>query len=245
MEPLPAHSRPQGATLDATVTSIRRATPNTRIVRVRPERVPFVYRAGQAAEISPQSADAFAPFSTASAPEDTAVDGCLEFLVKIDGHERWGEQFGPLKRGQRLRLRGPFGRFILPDKVADGFIALIAGGTGIAPLRAMIRHARARALGVSFRLLYSARTPADFAYRRELAGMARRGELELVLKATRDVPQLWKGERGRITRAQLAPLAERNPHLCFVCGPASMVDDVPRMLVELGVDPSRIRIEEW
>jgi ferredoxin-NADP reductase len=120
----------------------------------------------------------------------------------------------------------------------------IAGGTGIAPLRAMIRQARSRADG-TFRLLYSARTPLDFAYRRELCGMARRHELELLLTATRDATNTWRGERGRITTTQLSTLVVDPNTLCFVCGPASMVEDVPRMLRGLGIERTRIRIEEW
>jgi ferredoxin-NADP reductase len=213
---------------------------------VRPARTPFAYRAGQAAEIGPQTADALTPYSIASAPEDTARDGCIEFLVKVDAHERWGNAFDPLARGQSLRLRGPFGRFTYPDSVRGGHCLLIAGGTGIAPLRSMIRHARALRSGATFTLLYSARTPDDFAYGRELRGMARRGEIRLTLTATGHAPARWRGSRGRITKAQLAPLVEEErPHLCFVCGPASMVDDVPRMLTDLGIDRSRIRLEEW
>ncbi|HEY0876505.1 MAG TPA: hypothetical protein VGD94_23730 [Vicinamibacterales bacterium] len=232
-------------TLNATVTSVRRATPSTRIVRVRPSRTPFVYRAGQAAEIGPADANTLTPYSIASAPEDTARDGLVEFLIKVDSHDRWGDNYDPLRRGQSLRLNGAFGRFTFPDNVTRGRFLLIAGGTGIAPLRSMIRHGRALGEKIEFRLLYSARTPADFAYRSELVGMARRGEIELTLTATRDVPPRWRGERGRITKALLAPLTNEQPQLCFVCGPASMVEDVPRILVELGLERSRIRIEEW
>jgi len=108
----------------------------------------------------------------------------------------------------------------------------------------MIRQARGRVDGI-FRLLYSARTPLDFPYRQELCGMARRGEIELLLTATRDATNRWRGERGRITTAQLSALVVDPDTLCFVCGPASMVDEVPRMLRTLGIDRTRIRIEEW
>jgi ferredoxin-NADP reductase len=55
----------------------------------------------------------------------------------------------------------------------------------------------------------------------------------------------WRGDRGRITRDRLARLIDTPETLCFVCGPASMVDDVPPMLRDLGVQEARIRIEEW
>jgi NAD(P)H-flavin reductase len=223
---------------------VRRATPSTRILRVRPQLRSFSFRAGQGAEIGPAAGGGMAPYSIACAPEDQARDGAIEFLVKVDAHGRWGDDFAPLRHGQTLRLRGPHGRFIFPDLPVEREFLFIAGGTGIAPLRAMIRHARARVDGM-FRLLYSARTPGDFAYRTELRGMARRGEIDLTLTVTRDVTGEWKGERGRITPAQLSALIVDPATLCFVCGPASMVDEVPQLLRALGIERSRIRIEEW
>lgn len=228
----------------SSIVSVRRATPSTRIVRVHVGVESFSYRAGQVAEIGPAGALTTVPFSIASAPEDTAQDGVVEFLMKVDAHGRWGDYFAAPRRGQALDLKGPLGRFVFPDVCGERQFLFIAGGTGIAPLRAMIRHARATVPG-TFRLLYSARTPLDFAYRRELCGMARRSEIGLTLTATRDVTEKWKGERGRITRAQLAALVDDPATLCFVCGPAAMVDDVPRMLQDLGIDRSRIRLEEW
>ena len=206
--------------------------------------MPFTFRAGQLAELGPVDARELSPYSIASAPDEAARDNAIEFLIRVDAHQRWGDGFEPLRRGQRLRLRGPFGRFTFPDHPLEREFIFIAGGTGIAPLRAMIRHARARVEG-TFRLLYSARTPDDFAYRQELAGMARRGEIELTLTATRDVHQGWRGQRGRITKAQLAALIHDPSAACFVCGPATMVDEVPQMLRELGIDRSRIQVEEW
>jgi len=228
----------------ATITSVRRATSSTRIIRVGIDPRVFRYRAGQVAEIGPVSAPTLAPFSIACAPEDTARDHELEFLVRLDALGRWGDQFPAPRRGQQVGVRGPLGRFVFPERCTERRFLFIAGGTGIAPLRAMIRHARASVEG-SFRLLYSARTPLDFAYRKELCGMARRHEIELMLTTTRDVTDKWRGERGRITKTQLAALLDNTATLCFVCGPATMVDDVPRMLRSLGIDQSRIRVEEW
>ncbi|MGB2717997.1 MAG: hypothetical protein WBC51_27670, partial [Vicinamibacterales bacterium] len=93
--------------------------------------------------------------------------------------------------------------------------------------------------------LYSARTPDDFAYLAELRKLVSEKKLDLAITATREVPLRWRGDRGRITRERLTTLIDTPETLCFVCGPASMVDDVPRMLRELGVEEARIRIEEW
>ena len=227
------------------VCSVRRATPSTRIVRLDLRDEPFSYRAGQVARLGLPGNDLLVPYSIASAPEDTAKGRFVEFLIKVDAEERWGESFPPFRRGTHLTLKGPFGRFTFPERPAERHFLFIAGGTGIAPMRSMIRHARAIGHRGRMSVLYSARTPNDFAYRGELRGMARRGELRLMLTATRGPDERWRGDRGRITSAQLERLLDDPETLSFVCGPTAMVDDVPRMLHELGVDKSRIRIEEW
>jgi len=144
-----------------------------------------------------------------------------------------------------VSVEGPIGTFVFPAAPRERQFLFVAGGTGIAPLRSMIRHAFDVRQAGRLHLLYSARTPQDFAYLPELRRYARAGRLELAVTATRDTRRGWRGEQGRITSDRLARLIETPDTLCFVCGPASMVDDVPRMLVALGVARTRIRLEEW
>ena len=227
------------------ICSVRRTTPSTRIVRLDLGSERFRYLAGQAAHLGPEDAHTLVPYSIASAPEDTAKGHFLEFLIKVDADGRWGNAFPALRRGARLLVKGALGRFTFPERPSERHFLFIAGGTGIAPMRSMIRHARAMGHRGRMSVLYSARTPDDFAYRGELRGMARRGELRLMLTATRGPDERWRGARGRITVTQLELLLDDPATLCFVCGPAAMVDDVPRMLQQLGVEKGRIRIEEW
>ncbi len=227
------------------VSSVRRATPGSRIVRAALGGLPFAYAPGQLAEIGPESADVRIPYSLASAPEETAAEGYLEFLVKVDAAGRWGSHFAPPVRGMRLAVRGPSGSFVFPDAPVERRFLFIAGGTGIAPLRSMIRHAILSGIEGRISLLYSARTPKDFAYLAELRAMARRGAIELSLAATREMPRRWAGARGRIARGQVTPLVDDPATLCFVCGPAAMVAEVPPMLESLGVPRERIRLEDW
>jgi NAD(P)H-flavin reductase len=235
--------------LIARVDSVRRATPSARIVRVALDR-DFAYVAGQAMTLAPPGAPEPVPYSIASAPEDTAADGHLEFLVKHDADGRWGSEFAPLGRGARLALAGPLGSFTFPPQPAEQSYLFIGGGTGISPLRSMWRHVLSREPGTGaarrrISVLYSARTPDDFAYGPELRRLARRGEISLVLTATRQSTPRWRGKRGRIAPGELALLVDDAATLCFVCGPATMVADVPVMLQDLGIDRARIRIEEW
>jgi NAD(P)H-flavin reductase len=184
------------------------------------------------------------PYSIASAPEESAAHDYLEFLLKLEP-EGWGSHLSGLRRGADVAVQGPFGSFVLPEKPVEQQFLFVAGGTGIAPLRSMIVHAVETRLPGRLHLLYSARTADDFAYLPELRRLSRRGGLELALNVTRESPSRWRGERGRITEQQLAPLVEDRATLCYVCGPAAMVDEVPRMLIRLGIAERRIRIEEW
>ena len=182
-------------------------------------------------------------YSIAAAPEDAIREDCLELLVGVDADGSIGGDLR-LEPGTLIEIEGPLGRFTFPDQPAERRFLFIAGGTGIAPLRAMLHHA----LNVphdAVGLLYSARGPAEFAYEQELRTLADAGHLELELRVTREVPEDWTGIRGRLGRADLAPLVHGQATLCFVCGPAALVTDIPQILVDLGVPRERIRTEEW
>ena len=231
--------------LELRVTSVRKATPSSSIVSIGLDGAAFLYRAGQVASIGPADGGTRVPYSIASAPEETATDSTIQFLIKLDAQGRWGDRFEPLRRGALLSLRGPTGSFVFPDDPSEQRFLFIAGGTGIAPLRSMIRHAILTGRVGHISLLYSARTPADFAYLTELRRMERQGQLHLSTTATREIPVRWRGARGRIVADQLAPLVDDPATLCFVCGPATMVSDVPPMLEALGIARTRIRLEDW
>lgn len=228
------------STLELRVSRVRRATPTTRQIRVDLAGESFPYQPGQAV-ILVLDGGVRMPYSIASAPLETERDGYLEFLTRIDPRT----PLSNVKRGARMAIQGPFGSFILPAAPSETDFLFVAGGTGIAPVRSMIQQAVLSDQKGKLRLLYSARTPADFAYLTEMRRLASAGRLDLAVTATREVPRRWGGARGRITRDRLAPLIDTPETLCFVCGPASMVDDVPPMLRELGVEDERIRIEEW
>jgi NAD(P)H-flavin reductase len=227
------------------VSSVRRATTSTRIIRLDLEGTPFKFQPGQAAALGVVGQDAVVPYSIASAPEEAARQGWLEFLIKIEPSGRWGHKFDRLARGMRVTLRGPFGAFTFPPRPRERRFLFVAGGTGISPVRSMLKHLELARLPGRARLLYSARTPADFPYVQELRSLERLGRLELSLTATREVGARWRGERGRIGGSSLAALVDHPETLCFVCGPAAMVNDVPLMLMGLGIAKNRILIEEW
>lgn len=184
------------------------------------------------------------PYSIADAPENAERNNYLELLVGVDVNGEAGSHL-PLEAGTLLDIEGPLGRFTFPPRPDERRFLFIAGGTGIAPLRAMLR----RALNVPHEatgVLFSARAPNEFAYEPELRALADAGKIELELRVTRDVaPEDWAGTRGRLTGADLAPLVHGRETLCFICGPPALVQEIPKMLQDLGVPRTRIRTEEW
>lgn len=150
--------------------------------------------------------------------------------------------------GDQLELRGPIGGYFTWQIADGGPLLLIAGGSGIVPLMAMLRHRAAQQSQVPTRLLSSSRTYDAIIYREELAQLAAADPtLTVVHTLTRSQPAGWTGERRRIDRAMLAqvswPPAEQP--LAFVCGPTGLVESVASALVELGYAPQRVRTERF
>jgi ferredoxin-NADP reductase len=137
-----------------------------------------------------------------------------------------------------------------PPAASPAGYFFVAGGTGISPLRAMMRElitesAAHGAASPPISVLYSARTADEFAYGAELRRLARGGAIRVTLTVTGDVGPAWEGVRGRIGVRHLEQALPSREALCFVCGPPSLVDEVPQMLWHLGVQPNHVRTEEW
>ncbi len=177
-------------------------------------------------------------YSIASAPEDDHVVLTVE---RLDDGEVSPYLTETLRPGDDLELRGPIGGYFVWQASLGGPLLLVAGGSGVVPLRAMLRHHHATGSDISTRLLYSARTRADLIYPAELAGDG------TIITLTRERPREWDGRTGRIDRALLAeaawPAAQRP--LVYICGPTGFVEGVADALVALGHEPSRIRTERF
>lgn len=223
------------------VVEIRRATPESRIVRLALEDA-FPYEPGQSALIGLHGQPDRRHYSLATPPAVAAAEGALEFLVRVARDGSIGPHLDGIRRGSRVDVEGPEGRFIFPAAIDARACLFVAGGTGIAPIRAMLLRAVTIA-GLSLRLAYSARSSRDFAYLPELKTLRRDAGLHLLLTATREAPDSWKHDRGRLTQTRLATLVETPETMCFVCGPPALVEDVPRALMTLGIDEARILTE--
>lgn len=185
------------------------------------------------------------PYSIACSPELATERGVLEFLIGLDAHGSPGRHLPKLARGMLLDVEGPIGTFTFPPTLTHRRLLFVAGGTGIAPLRAMIDHSFRKHPAEQVSLLYSARRADEFAFLSELRAYESNGRLELHPTVTRDDGE-WAGGRGRIGRSHFeAVLHDRLDTLCFICGPGSLVAEAVTTLGELGVPRGAIRTEEW
>jgi len=219
------------------------ATPRARIVRLDLDSHAFDYAPGQAVSIASHGQDNRRPYSMAAAPEDARRDGWLELLVGVNAEGAPGPPLA-LEPGQLVDVEGPLGSFTFPQTPEERRFVFIAGGTGIAPLRAMMRRAL-RLPHHNIGLFYSVRTPDEFAYGQELRRLARARAIELRQTVTRAADTEWTGPRGRLKRDALEELVHDPATLCFICGPPALVDEMPNVLAALGIPRERIRIDGW
>jgi ferredoxin-NADP reductase len=153
---------------------------------------------------------------------------------------------GALAPGQQLELRGPIGGWFVWDPDDPAPVLLVAGGSGIVPLMAMIRARSLAGAAAPFRLVYSVRSPADVIYEAELAARAGDG-LSLSYVWTRAAPPGTPARVGRITGPVLAAdgwLARQAPAV-FACGPTGFVEAAAGLLTRAGHDPGRIKTERF
>jgi ferredoxin-NADP reductase len=184
-------------------------------------------------------------YSIASPPEDSRVAITVE---RLEDGEVSPYLVGELKVGDRVELRGPIGGYFVWKTGDARPLLLIAGGSGVVPLMAMIRHRSASATKPPARLLYSSRTHEDVIYKQELDRQAAAGDgLVVAYALTRAQPRGWKGYARRIDREMVRELAwPKDPApLVFICGPTSFVEVAGGLLVDLGYDPSWIKTERF
>jgi ferredoxin-NADP reductase len=184
-------------------------------------------------------------YSIASAPEAAHVAVTVE---RIDDGEVSPYLVDELRVGDQLEIRGPIGGYFTWTAADGGTLLLIAGGSGIVPLMAMLRHRAAAAYTGATTLLYSSRTYEDIIYRAELDRLAAAdSSLRIIHTLTRTQPPAWTGYRRRIDHDMLAeaapPAAARA--LAFICGPTRMVEGAAEILTGLGYAAERIKTERF
>jgi ferredoxin-NADP reductase len=183
-------------------------------------------------------------YSIASPPEDARLALTVE---RIDDGEVSPYLTDELRPGDELELRGPVGGHFTWSVHDGGPLLLLAGGSGLVPLMAMLRHRAAKRSTVRASLLVSSRGLEDILYRDELSTLAGSKGLDVHHTLTRSVPAGWAGWTRRVDAEMLAafgPAPAQRPRI-FVCGPTAFVERAADLLVELGHRPAEIRAERF
>jgi ferredoxin-NADP reductase len=226
----------------------RRVTDETPSVRTIELVVPGWpgHRAGQHLDVRLTAEDGYQAersYSIASAPgEPLAIT-----VERLDDGEVSPYLTEELRTGDEMAVRGPIGGYFVWDGDSDRGtpLLLVGGGSGVVPLRSILRHRQRIGASTPTRLLYSARSIGDVIYRQELDGY--HDGVEVIYTLTRTQPPGWTGHSGRVDAALLADVAwpvSQDP-LTFVCGPTSFVEAVATSLVGLGYQPGRVKTERF
>ena len=234
----------------ARVTAVRDETRHARTLVLDVPDWPG-HRAGQHVDVRLVAEDGYQAqrsYSIASAPESTSVELTIERLDDGEVSPYLCDVLGP---GDGLEVRGPIGGYFVWDVSSGGPLLLVAGGSGIVPLMAMLRHRAAAEEAVQarvpIRLVYSAKNVDDLIYREELSRLEKADDVDVRFTLTRAAPAGWTGYQRRIDRAMLEDVGwpPASGARAYVCGPTPLVEAVANQLVELGYDPSSVRTERF
>jgi ferredoxin-NADP reductase len=207
------------------------------------------HQAGQHVDVRLTAPDGYhteRSYSIASPPEQS--DQLVLTVERLEDGEVSPYLVDELAIGDELEFRGPIGGYFVWDVEIAGPLFLVAGGSGIVPLMAMVRHRATHGSRVPTRLLYSSRSIEDVIYKSELDRLAAREDgLQVFHTLTRSQPVGWKGYSRRIDPDMLREVGfepEERP-LCMVCGPTALVEAVASALVEIGHPPERVKTERF
>jgi len=205
--------------------------------------------AGQHVDVrltAPDGYSAVRSYSIASAPNS---DGRIEITVeRLPNGEVSPYLTQEVIVGDELELLGPIGGWFVWRSYQSESIQLVAGGSGIVPLMAMIRSRRLAGSSAPFRLLYSVREPEKVFYRDELRAFSNQDDSAVITYAyTRVTPKDWPRPAGRIDASLIArgtwPSNVRPTS--YVCGPTSFVEHATDLLIAAGHDREKIRTERF
>jgi ferredoxin-NADP reductase len=202
------------------------------------------HRAGQHVDIRLTSDDGYRAeraYSIASAPgEPLAIT-----VERLDDGEVSPYLTEEARTGDQLEVRGPVGGYFVWETGSGGPLLLAAGGSGVVPLRAILRHRSRVGSSVPVRLLYSSRSWEDVIYSSELDFPA--DGVEVIYTLTRSQPRAWQGYARRVDAQMLAEVAwpAAEGPLAYVCGPTSFVESVATGLVGLGYPAGRVKTERF
>ncbi|THG31795.1 FAD-binding oxidoreductase [Naasia lichenicola] len=253
-EPAIAGAPPAGSIrwLPATVVSARMETAGSRTLHLSaPGFLPTV--AGQHLDVRLTAPDGYTAQRSYSIGSPAAA-GQLELTVDLMAMGEVSPYLvEAVEVGDMFEVRGPIGQWFVWRPEQTGSVQLIAGGSGIVPIMAMIRTHAQIGSAATFRLLYSVRSPDVEFYRDELDALERSSAGALVVERiyTRTAPLGHPHRVGRIDQAiiqqlSLPPSSADGPApTVYVCGPTPFVEVVANALVGIGHAPENVRTERF
>ena len=231
--------------LPATIATVSRETPTVMSFALDLGGREIGFSAGQWVDlfVTIDGAEAGGGYSITSSP---AEQTSIRLAVKHDGSDHpvtnWLHDDARVGDLVEVSLGGDF--IYTPDEARS--IVVIGGGIGMTPLMSIVRAVDELARLTRLNLVYSASSPDELLFRRELESIAARNDrIRCVFTVTRAVPETWDGRTGRIDAELLRSEGIDLGALFFVCGPPAMIRDVAAMLAGLGVPKSRVRYEQW
>jgi len=226
------------------ILEVLQETPKIRLLRVeRPKGIGFL--AGQFFMVSLHNSDAkiARAYSLSSSPSN-------ENYLEI-GFDKVGElttKLFELNVGDKLKFKGPYGKFFFDEHTASEVI-LIGAGTGIAPLMSIIRQCGDKKLKNTIKLIYSVRVPEEIAYRKELEERKKHNpHLDYIVTVTRpeDTIYEWNGRLGRIDEELLKKtIVHPAKSIVFICGAKEFVFGMIEFLQKIGVSKEQIKTDVW
>ncbi|MGO4689784.1 ferredoxin reductase [Glaciibacter sp. 2TAF33] len=231
----------------ADVVSARDETANARTLGLRVDGV-HGNTAGQHVDIRVTADDGYSAVRSYSIATAGTGDYLEVTVDKLTDGEVSPYLVDGVTVGDKLEIRGPVGGWFVWRPADPGPVQLIAGGSGIVPLMAMIRSHEAARSTSAFRLLYSVRSPATTIYRDELAGLAgRSATLTVDMVYTRAAPDGWPSEPRRLDAdtlySRIMPVTDA-PQV-FICGQTIFVETVAEWLVAAGYAAGTIKTERY
>ena len=231
----------------ATVKSVRTETPEVKTLTIAlPDWTP--HRPGQHYDLRLTAADGYSAqrsYSVASEPERKGeIDITVERIAEGEVSPFLDDT---VVVGDRIEVRGPIGGYFVWDRSIGSPLLLVAGGSGVVPLMAMLRHRAVAGVKDPARLLYSARTYEQIIYGEELEILAKRNGLTVAYTLTRSQPGGWKGYTRRVDDAMLKEVSEPlgRDALAYICGPTALVEVAADGLERVGLPADRIPTERF
>lgn len=226
----------------AILSEVRPLNPSVKLFRLKfPS--PFSFIPGQFVMIhfvNGEQKEVKRAYSIASAPsKENTIDLCIRKVPRGMASTFLHD----LKDGESVKVTGPFGKFSLdPNIVRD--LVLIAGGTGIAPIRSILQTLPIKDLPIQIIFYFGINSLDDFLFKEELEKLRKLKNFKLVLVVKEDAG--WDGEKGYISEEILK---KHTPDLAnkeiYMCGPPQMIRFIKAYLPNLGAKPAQIHIDAW